>query len=1010
MRVLVRLVGGSDNTNNTEGRVEVFYHGQWGTICDDSWDLNEANVVCRFLGLPRAVAAPHNAAFGQGTGPIWMDDVHCGGKESSLFQCEHRGLGSHNCKHGEDASVVCGPSPLISLNITNITGEISSPGYPRYMERAHYEWIFRPPIPRARIALYLEDIDLDRSYQNGESSLKVQDASNIQLLYIKNKKREPLSIVVETTSAKVVYYSESSASKGQGFKIRYNAFRMSDNDLVCYKTWNVSIIQNDPGRINVSWSPVPQASHQPGSTYTFLVLYKIVKSTYTNFTIGAISRTARIEFLYPNTTYSIRVIALDTSSTNSTTIYSCPQLVKTLDVIVRLVGGSDNTNNTEGRVEVFYHGRWGTVCGDYDWGLEEADVVCRSLGLPRAVAAPRNAAAYGQGAGPIWMDDVRCSGSESSLFQCEHKELEEHSCGHYHDAGVACGLPPFIVRLVGGSDNTNNTEGRVEVFYHGQWGTICDDSWDLNEANVVCRFLGLPRAVAAPHNAAFGQGTGPIWMDDVHCSGRESSLFQCEHRGLGSHNCGHYNDAGVACGLPTLISLNITNITGEISSPGYPRYMERAHYEWIFRPPIPRARIALYLEDIDLDRSYQNGESSLKVQDASNIQLLYIKNKKREPLSIVVETTSAKVVYYSESSASKGQGFKIRYNAFRMSDNDLVCYKTWNVSIIQNDPGRINVSWSPVPQASHQPGSTYTFLVLYKIVKSTYTNFTIGAISRTARIEFLYPNTTYSIRVIALDTSSTNSTTIYSCPQLVRTLHVIVRLVGGSDNTNNTEGRVEIFYNGQWGTVCGDYHWGLEEAKVVCSSLGLPRAVAAPRNAAFGQGTGPIWMENVRCSGSESSLFECDHRTLGYNKCGHREDASVVCGHPPPLQVIDPKKACGPDNIPGNILKNTADVIAPSLSRFFNLSLSLGKVPTLWKRANITPVFKKEDPSLASSYRQISLLSILSKILERCVFNYCSSHITPLLYPLQHGFLKRKSTVTQLLEVYHDLRKSCQWH
>ncbi|XP_031569045.1 deleted in malignant brain tumors 1 protein-like [Actinia tenebrosa] len=657
----VRLVGDSFNTNNTEGRVEVFYNGQWGTVCDDGWDLKDAKVVCRSLGLPRAVSAPQGAAFGPGTGPIWLDNVRCSGSESSLFQCGHNGLGSHNCGHGEDASVVCGPPSLISLNITKLTGEISSPGYPRSLERAHYEWIFRPPIPRARIALYFEDIDLDRSYMSGEVILRVEDASNAPLFYIKNKKRGPLFILVETMNAKVNYYS-SYTSEGRGFNLRYYAFSMSEP---CDKTWNLSIIQKDPGRINVSWSPAPQASHQPGSTYTFLVLYKMVKSTYTNFTTGASSRTARIEFLYPNTTYSIRVIALDTSHIESTTIYSCAQLVKTLDVIVRLVGGSDNTNNTQ---------------------------------------------------------------------------------------------------------------GRVEVFYHGQWGTVCDDSWDLKDANVVCRFLGLPKAVDAPRNAAYGQGTGPIWMNGVRCSGSESSLFQCEHKRLGPHSCRHYDDAGVACGLPPLISLNIANFTGEISSPGYPRYMERAHYEWIFRPPIPRARIALYIEDIDLYRSYDTGKSNLTVEDASNAQLLYIQNSRRKPLSILIETTTAKVIYYS-SYLYKGRGFKLRYYAFSMSVNDLleVCHKNWNLSIIQNVPGRINVSWSPVPQASHQPGSTYTFLVLYKMVKSTYTNFTTGASSRTARIEFLYPNTTYSIRVIALDTSRIESTTTYSCSQLVKTLDAIAK-------------------------------------------------------------------------------------------------------------------------------------------------------------------------------------------------------------------------------------------
>ena len=91
----------------SKGRVEVFYNGTWGTVCDDYWDLNDANVVCRQLGFAGAVAANKSAAFGQGTGQIWMDDVQCRGVESFLTECGHNGWGIENCGHNEDASAIC---------------------------------------------------------------------------------------------------------------------------------------------------------------------------------------------------------------------------------------------------------------------------------------------------------------------------------------------------------------------------------------------------------------------------------------------------------------------------------------------------------------------------------------------------------------------------------------------------------------------------------------------------------------------------------------------------------------------------------------------------------------------------------------------------------------------------------------------------------------------------------------------------------------------------------------
>lgn len=100
------------------------------------------------------------------------------------------------------------------------------------------------------------------------------------------------------------------------------------------------------------------------------------------------------------------------------------------------------------------------------------------------------------------------------------------------------------MRLVNGTDRCS---GRVEVLHDGQWGTVCDDEWDIRDAQVVCRAVDCGTAQTAKSGAFFGQGVGGIWLDDVGCIGNETSLLHCRHPTLGENNCGHGEDAGVVC-------------------------------------------------------------------------------------------------------------------------------------------------------------------------------------------------------------------------------------------------------------------------------------------------------------------------------------------------------------------------------------------------------------------------------------------------------------------------------
>ena len=111
------------------------------------------------------------------------------------------------------------------------------------------------------------------------------------------------------------------------------------------------------------------------------------------------------------------------------------------------------------------------------------------------------------------------------------------------------------------------------------------------------------------------------------------------------------------------------------------------------------------------------------------------------------------------------------------------------------------------------------------------------------------------------------------CQTVVSVTDPGIRLVGGS---GPHEGRVEVYHNGTWGTVCGD-DWDLQDAMVMCRQLGYFNVTAALGSAGFGAGSDVILLSELSCFGNESYITECGHLSAGAHNCTHSEDAGVVC-------------------------------------------------------------------------------------------------------------------------------------
>ncbi|XP_019646758.1 PREDICTED: neurotrypsin-like [Branchiostoma belcheri] len=146
----------------------------------------------------------------------------------------------------------------------------------------------------------------------------------------------------------------------------------------------------------------------------------------------------------------------------------------------------------------------------------------------------------------------------------------------------------FQVRLAGESNRNTPLEGRVEVrFGTGAWGTVCDDEWDLKDAQVVCRQLGFGKALEAKEKAHFGAGSGSVWMKNVECRGSETNLGNCPAVYLERTDsrddqklCRHVEDAGVVCEGKLAVQLAVRLDGGRLPWEGRVEFRPGDKSEW----------------------------------------------------------------------------------------------------------------------------------------------------------------------------------------------------------------------------------------------------------------------------------------------------------------------------------------------------------------------------------------------------------------------------------------------
>ncbi|KAM5151740.1 scavenger receptor cysteine-rich type 1 protein M130-like [Mantella aurantiaca] len=837
----LRLSGGQDGC---AGRVEVNIGGEWGTVCDDAWTEKNTEVVCRQLGCPPSPAHSVKASsFGAGSGKVWMTGVTCSGNETSLRECKYSIEEGDICDHRNDVGVICsGEAEELRL----VGGGSECEGRVEVKHRGEWGTVCGVNWRRQEAAAVCRQLGC-----NFTDIAQVKAASfgagsgRIWLSHVKCARDEP------------DLWSCQHRMWGIG-----RCKHQDDAGVICSAApTELRLVGGDTeceGRLEVKhrgeWGTVCGESWQDKDAAV------VCRQLGCNSSDGEAALVMATSF-GPG---SGKIWLSDvTCAGEESDLWQCrhqmwgnPFCQHKQDVGVICEGEPekiklvDGKTECEGRLMVKHRGEWGSVCGYY-WGVSEATVACRQLGCGslQEDGVQAKTANFGAGSGRIWLSHVKCNGRESSLARCHHRMWGAEGCGHKDDVGVICedrstGLSSQL-RLVNGSQRCS---GRVEKIYDGEWGAVCGEHWDLKAANVLCRQLHCGTAVSVPHGGYFGEKQ-PVWKDVFHCRGTESDLKQCAREALGNHNCPNWVTAGVIC-TGTAEALRL--VEGPSHCEGRLEVLQnnawgralaheggmKAVAEVVCRQLHCEDAIGSFglrksaggtviwggvscqgneekIEDCNVTRG--SSTSMASTNPATDIGVICSAEKSRGARLVGRVPRCAGVVEEYQA----GDWLVTGVASWVQAGGDAICRELKCGRMLKVEGRPVSGAGEP-GRSDFQSAETQTVCEATKIVCSEFTDW---------------------------------------------------RLVGGA---NECEGRLEVFYDGVWGSVCG-HVMSRHSLSVICKQLSCGTRGQLESPLTYGPGTAPYWLDRIDCRSQDGSLAECPSAPWGKNNCSAREAAQITC-------------------------------------------------------------------------------------------------------------------------------------
>ncbi|XP_066523485.1 scavenger receptor cysteine-rich type 1 protein M130-like [Hoplias malabaricus] len=565
-----RLEKGSDSCS---GRVEIQYLSEWGTVCDGSWDMRAASVLCGQLKCGTAVAVLGSDWFGEGSGQIWADVFDCQGNETHLSQCPISSWSRTAVSHKQDAGVICSNSSLaLYEGRVRLSGGRECEGkvevyFMQDWRRVVFEsWSVSEASVVCRqlgcgSVLNFSSSSPSRPQQTdlcvtdfncSGSETHLGNCSSAKAVNCRS--REQLSITCLGKCFNTLEDSIRLVGSGGDCAGRLEVFHSGSWGTVCGDLWDIEDAQVVCRQLQCGVAlsaPVP-ARFGPGTGPIWLNEVQC--------------------------------------EGNETSLWNCRYQLceedecghkEDVGVVCSDFKEIRLTEGCEGNLEVFYNGTWGNVCVNEMDG-KTVRLICQELNCGRTGSESGGSARVGSA--PSWLDNLKCRKHDSTLWNCPSSSWGQNKCDNRNEvAHITCSdtqnpqnIPqcaspdqrqclkhlPLRLRVGEGS-----CSGRLEVYHNSQWGTVCDDLWDIRDARVVCRQLGCGPALRADGSAVFGAGNGTIWLNRVKCRGNEIHLWDCPHSLKNHTDCSHKQDAGVTCAdifvpsTSTLITISTTAVS-----------------------------------------------------------------------------------------------------------------------------------------------------------------------------------------------------------------------------------------------------------------------------------------------------------------------------------------------------------------------------------------------------------------------------------------------------------------